>query len=80
MELLDSKWQPLKVQLSIVFNNATSKYEKLSPLIKYLEHIMMNSNVRITQPVKWITKDFDKFEALHKDALKFIQEYGLDYE
>ena len=74
MEILNKKWQYLKLQLRTVFNNATTKYEKLAPLIKYLEHIMMNSKVQITQPVKWITKDFARLGVLHKDGMKLIQE------
>ena len=74
MELLNNKWQKLKVQLSNVFSNATSKYEKLAPLIKYLEHIMMNNKVQINQSVNWITKDFDRLEILYKDCMKLIQE------
>ena len=72
MEVLNKKWQNLKVQLRTVFNNATSRYEKLAPLIKYLEHMMLSS--KITQPVKWITKDFARLEVLHKDGMKMIQE------
>ena len=74
MEDLNKKWQYLKVQLRTVFNNASSRYEKLAPLIKYLEHIMMNSKVQITQPVKWITKDFSRLEVLNRDGMKFISE------
>ena len=77
MSLADSKenlninWQFF---LHTVFNNATSRYEKLAPLIKYLEHIMMNGKVQITQPVKWISKDFARVGVLHKDGMKLNQE------
>ena len=73
-EEYQQKWIAFRDRLSKIFESADSKYAKQANLIVYLEKLMLKSEVRLHQPVKWLSKDFDRLRYLHQDAFKIINE------
>ena len=73
-EEYQKKWIAFRDMLLKVFQSAESRYAKQASLIAYLEKLMLKSEVRMLQPVKWMSKDFDRLSSLHQDGFKLINE------
>ena len=59
LEKQNGKWKALKNDVSSAFSTAENAYKELWPLIVYLEEAMMQPGVAISNPVKWLTTDFN---------------------
>ena len=55
--------------ITTIFSAAEISYKELWPLIVYLEEAMMQPGVAITQPVKWLTTDFNQLKELHDNVI-----------
>jgi hypothetical protein len=62
-------WTTFITELTTVFSAAENAYKELWPLIVYLEEAMMQPNITITKPVKWITTDYNQLKSLHDEVI-----------
>ena len=69
LEVQNNKWLAFIAEISNIFSAAENAYKELWPLIVYLEEAMMQPGVAISQPVKWLTTDFNQLKALHGNVI-----------
>ncbi len=53
--------------MSATFTAADRAFKELRPLIAYLEEAMMQSNVAIQKPVKWLNAEFNSLKTLNQN-------------
>ena len=51
------KWQTLKSEIVKYCQKVLPAFKEYEPLILYLESAMMDPNVKIQKPVKWLSSD-----------------------
>lgn len=49
IEAYSKKWHDFKIELQKTYDEATEKYRKLEPLIKYIEEAMMDPEAEIAK-------------------------------
>ncbi len=52
------KWTALREIIKTEFPFVKTAYEKMQPLILYLEHAMLEPSVRIDREIMWISKKY----------------------
>ena len=67
----NEKWRVLKNELASKFPQVKEVYQRLEPLILYLENAMLSPNANIKSEVFWISKAFKSYERLHSEFMSF---------
>ena len=63
----NTRWQSLKNDVGTTFTKADIVFKELRPLIAYLEEAMMQPNIAIQKPVKWLNAEFNSLKTLNQN-------------
>ena len=62
-------WITLKIDVVGYCKKALPLFIEYEPLILYLENAMMEPNVKIVKPVRWLSADFATLKTIHDEIV-----------
>jgi hypothetical protein len=64
-----SKWLTLKTEIVTFCKKVLPAYKEYEPLILYFESAMMEPNVQIAKPVKWLSSEYSSLKSIHDEIV-----------
>ena len=72
-------WLNLKININNLSQRAIPAFQKYEHLIKYLQNAVMESDAQISQPVSWLSDDFETLEIIHAEISKIYDDKVSHY-